>query len=318
MADLDRPAGIGGSHVWVSSASLPRSGHRVARRARPGGRHRVRRHPQRRWQVLRLPRHEHRGGETHQLPQGQDLSGGREAHQLERQGTAGSGGSGQGLKGDQGPAGPADWNAIPNKPAGFADGVDNEGVTAVKIKTVTSGLVTVTAGDISDAYADCPAGFLAVGGGVPHRVATSWTLPTSSSGSRLSWMRTPGTWAGISRVAETSPSDAHASTACGPTPGGRHHRREEQQLRAEGTRAQAQVTPSRRRSSRARPARGGPLLESGVRGVPACSSTSRTRTTTAPTTALAWPAPSGSGCEWSSRLRSSGARRSPATTPSRR
>ena len=36
MADLDRPAGIGGSHVRVSSASLPRSGRRAARGAGPG------------------------------------------------------------------------------------------------------------------------------------------------------------------------------------------------------------------------------------------------------------------------------------------
>ena len=33
----------------------------------------------------------------------------------------------QGAQGPQGPAGPADWDAIPNKPAGFADGVDDIG-----------------------------------------------------------------------------------------------------------------------------------------------------------------------------------------------
>ena len=33
----------------------------------------------------------------------------------------------QGAQGAQGPAGPADWNAIPNIPAGFADGVDDLG-----------------------------------------------------------------------------------------------------------------------------------------------------------------------------------------------
>jgi len=33
----------------------------------------------------------------------------------------------QGAQGVQGPAGPADWNAIGNKPAGFADGVDDVG-----------------------------------------------------------------------------------------------------------------------------------------------------------------------------------------------
>ena len=35
-----------------------------------------------------------------------------------------------------GPAGPADWNAIPNKPAGFADGVDNVGVTGYVTQTI--------------------------------------------------------------------------------------------------------------------------------------------------------------------------------------
>ena len=55
----------------------------------------------------------------------------------------------QGPAGPVGPAGPADWNAIPNKPAGFTDGVDNEGVTAVRIRTVTSTTpTTIGPGDI--------------------------------------------------------------------------------------------------------------------------------------------------------------------------
>jgi hypothetical protein len=73
----------------------------------------------------------------------------------------------QGPQGPQGPAGPADWNAIPNIPAGFADGVDNDGVTAVKIRTVTSttpAIVLPGTQGASDS-ADCPTGFLAVGGG---------------------------------------------------------------------------------------------------------------------------------------------------------
>jgi hypothetical protein len=79
----------------------------------------------------------------------------------------------QGVQGAQGPAGPADWNAIPNKPAGFADGVDDDGVTAVKIRTV----VSTTPAIINPCYedwdmVDCPAGFLAVGGG--------WTVTEGS------------------------------------------------------------------------------------------------------------------------------------------
>jgi hypothetical protein len=78
------------------------------------------------------------------------------------QGAAGA----QGAEGPQGPAGPADWNAIPNTPAGFADGVDHEGVTSVKIKTVLSTTpVTIDPGSNAGDTADCPAGFLAVAGG---------------------------------------------------------------------------------------------------------------------------------------------------------
>ena len=75
----------------------------------------------------------------------------------------------QGPEGDPGPAGASgssNWGDITNKPGGFADGVDNEGVTAVKIKTVTSTTpATVAAGNLGEDYVDCPTGFLAVGGG---------------------------------------------------------------------------------------------------------------------------------------------------------
>jgi hypothetical protein len=82
-----------------------------------------------------------------------------------QQGPAGPQG-GQGPQGPQGPAGPADWNAIPNKPAGFADGADAEGVTAVKIISVTTTPVAIAPGGVfGTVSADCPAGFLAVGGG---------------------------------------------------------------------------------------------------------------------------------------------------------
>ena len=49
-----------------------------------------------------------------------------------------------GPKGDQGPAGPADWNAIQNKPAGFADGVDN-GDTTRSFIAQTTGVLTAPA-----------------------------------------------------------------------------------------------------------------------------------------------------------------------------
>ena len=52
-----------------------------------------------------------------------------------------------GAKGDQGPKGdpgPADWNAIGNKPAGFADGVDN-GDTTRSFIAKTTGVLTAPA-----------------------------------------------------------------------------------------------------------------------------------------------------------------------------
>ncbi len=70
-----------------------------------------------------------------------------------------------GAQGPQGPAGPADWNAIPNKPAGFADGVDNEGITGVKVTRVSGPKSAPQADGVTFAYAYCPEGSLLVGGG---------------------------------------------------------------------------------------------------------------------------------------------------------
>ncbi len=75
----------------------------------------------------------------------------------------------QGPKGDQGPAGPADWNAISNRPAGFADGVDDQGVTGLTITRVQGPYTQVYANASGtawgQAHVDCPAGSRVVGGG---------------------------------------------------------------------------------------------------------------------------------------------------------
>jgi len=55
------------------------------------------------------------------------------------------------------------WGAIKNKPAGFADGVDNRGVAKVKITYVDESLL-ITAGNHDWVSATCPAGKV-VGGG---------------------------------------------------------------------------------------------------------------------------------------------------------
>jgi hypothetical protein len=72
----------------------------------------------------------------------------------------------QGPAGPVGPAGPADWNAIGNKPAGFADGVDNDGVTAVKISYASSSASTagMALGANIQVTATCDSGKV-VGGG---------------------------------------------------------------------------------------------------------------------------------------------------------
>jgi hypothetical protein len=68
-----------------------------------------------------------------------------------------------GAQGPQGPAGPADWNAIANKPADFADGVDNAGVTGVKLTRVVASAGIAEAG--TELHARCPAGSKVTGGG---------------------------------------------------------------------------------------------------------------------------------------------------------
>ena len=70
-----------------------------------------------------------------------------------------------GPQGAQGPAGPADWNAIPNKPAGFADGVDDAGVTGLAITRVNGSGVQITPGTSGIATASCPAGTRILSGG---------------------------------------------------------------------------------------------------------------------------------------------------------
>ena len=154
MADLDRPAVVGGNNVRVSSASLPRSAHRPARRAGPGGRHGVRRHPQgngtyyacyvKTTGVVKLinypkvstcpPRARSSSSGT---PRDRRVRGGPQGRRDRRgAGTQGRPGTSRGLRLEQlgrhrqqarGPRrrpGRLGWRS-PTSPAGFADGVDN-------------------------------------------------------------------------------------------------------------------------------------------------------------------------------------------------
>jgi hypothetical protein len=95
-----------------------------------------------------------------------------------------------GAQGPQGPAGPADWNAIPNKPAGFADGVDDEGVTTVKLTQKGSSLLSVLVGEWDNSFIDCSAGSKVTGGGTlsgsryPH---TTDSYPSNAGTRWVAW-----------------------------------------------------------------------------------------------------------------------------------
>ncbi len=57
------------------------------------------------------------------------------------------------------------WGLISGKPAGFADGVDNQGVTKITITSMVSLFTSIAAGSSGTATASCPVGSKAVGGG---------------------------------------------------------------------------------------------------------------------------------------------------------
>ena len=91
-----------------------------------------------------------------------------------------------GATGPVGPAGPADWNAIGNKPAGFADGVDNDGVTSVKLTIKNGAGVQVQPGAWVTAIVECPPGSKVTGGGPwtnSRYLHTTDSRPSDSYGS---------------------------------------------------------------------------------------------------------------------------------------
>jgi hypothetical protein len=57
------------------------------------------------------------------------------------------------------------WSKIRDVPAGFADGVDNQGVTKITITRVLGPSTSVGVGDWDSGSVSCPAGSKAIGGG---------------------------------------------------------------------------------------------------------------------------------------------------------
>jgi hypothetical protein len=74
------------------------------------------------------------------------------------------------------------FDEIAGMPAGFADGVDNEGVTGVKLTRVNGTTVNVPFGAIGSAAAACPAGSSVTGGGFFSSNTTDFNLAQSRPG----------------------------------------------------------------------------------------------------------------------------------------
>ena len=80
------------------------------------------------------------------------------------------------------------WGEVIDKPAGFADGVDDEGITGITITRVNSSNVNVAAGGFGSAFADCPAGARATGGGFFASNQTAFNLGQSRAISATRWL----------------------------------------------------------------------------------------------------------------------------------
>ncbi len=79
------------------------------------------------------------------------------------------------------------WGAIKNKPAGFADGKDNAGVTSVTMQHVRiNGGIPAGPGSYNDFNVNCPAGYVVTGGGFDQAAGDIRIIDSSPNGSS-SW-----------------------------------------------------------------------------------------------------------------------------------
>jgi hypothetical protein len=88
------------------------------------------------------------------------------------------------------------WGEVLGMPASFADGVDDAGVTGVKVTRVQGPAVTIGSNDSATAFAACPPGSRVTGGGfllntstdvsvsqsLPNPDSTGWSLKASYTG----------------------------------------------------------------------------------------------------------------------------------------
>jgi hypothetical protein len=103
------------------------------------------------------------------------------------------------------------WGEVQNKPGGFADGVDDAGVTSVKVTQVWGLIVAVAAGAGKSAEVHCPGGSRAVGGGL-GTTSTAFALYASfaidaSTGWRIFAKNNGGTPGSIQAVAQCLSAD---------------------------------------------------------------------------------------------------------------
>jgi hypothetical protein len=105
--------------------------------------------------------------------------------------------------------GQVSWGEVANPPAGFADGVDDAGVTGVKLTKSYGPLVSVPVNDSKTATADCPSDSRVTGGGF------SVTFADKDTALLYSLPEDADTWIiGVSNFSDTHTFSIRAVAVC--------------------------------------------------------------------------------------------------------
>ena len=114
------------------------------------------------------------------------------------------------------------WSELQGIPAGFADGVDNVGVTGLTV-TMKTALSTILANDTGGVEADCPAGTTLIGGGHWTNSWLTYNVDSYPNYGRTGWYagfrNTSGLSASISAYAFCLSTQGSGTV----TPAGRAH-----------------------------------------------------------------------------------------------
>jgi hypothetical protein len=80
------------------------------------------------------------------------------------------------------------WTCLQGVPAGFADGVDGEGISETTITRVESAQGVIPANGTGGAHADCPAGATLTGGGFFSQLDDAFQVIDSRPGTTTRWV----------------------------------------------------------------------------------------------------------------------------------